>query len=232
MKEKKPYFKLILIMLVICIFPIHLCAQGMDLDKKLHISNIPYPLSILNSPLDIKIENDAVIKIVSKGKTNLFNSPGDNFYKQDAPMLLFHPDSNFTFCARVEADLVNVYDVAALVLYQNKDLWTKLCFENSIDKEATVVSVVTKRFSDDCNSIKINDNFVYLCVIKKADELSFHYSTDNVNWHLIRHFRIDFNESKLMVGYAVHCSRGDSFSAEFSDIKYSPNALDNMRQYK
>ena len=232
MKKKSTLINLIITVLTGYFIIINVQAQSIDLTGNIHIKTIPYTLKEFNSPVNIEVKNGSAVIIASRGKTNLFNSPGDNYYKQNAPMLLFHPDSNFIFSAKIEADLKEVYDVAALVLYQNNDLWAKLCFENSIDKEATVVSVVTKRYSDDCNSIKITDRYVYLSIAKNGDEFSFHCSTDNINWYLVRHFRMDFSKDNLMIGFAVHCSRGDKFLAEFSDIKYSNNGLENMRKYK
>jgi regulation of enolase protein 1 (concanavalin A-like superfamily) len=209
MKKKSILFKLTINVLIGYIMVNNAIAQDLGSTDNKSIKTIPYALKEFNSPLNVEIKDESKVKITSKGKTNLFNSPGDNYYKQDAPMLLFHPDSNFIFSAKVEADLNEIYDVAALVLYQDKDLWAKLCYENSIEKKATVVSVVTKRYSDDCNSIEIEDRYVYLAMAKKGNELSFHCSTDNENWYLVRHFRMDFSNSDLMIGFTVHCSRGE-----------------------
>ncbi|MDM8159698.1 DUF1349 domain-containing protein [Labilibaculum sp. K2S] len=176
-----------------------------------------------------QIRTSILLKITSNEKTNLFNSPSGNYYMQNAPMVLFHPDGNFIISAKITAELREVYDVASLVIYQDNNLWAKLCFGNSIKKETTVV---TRGFSDDCNSIKITDDFVYFSIAKKGEEFSFHCSTDNVNWELVRHFRLECNDSSLMLGFAVHCSKGEKFSAVFSDINYSKNVLENMRTYK
>lgn len=200
-------------------------------DTIYRVAPIPFPLDAVNLPLKVEVNDDSVVVLTARGKTNLFNSPGGNYYQQDAGMLLFHPDSDFTFSAKVQANLSEVYDVAALVLYQDKQLWAKLCFENSADKEATVVSVVTRQFSDDCNSIHPTDNFIYLAIAKKGDEISFHCSSDNQNWYLVRHFRINFNQQELRLGFAAHCSRGESFTARFSDIQYSTAVPENMRKY-
>lgn len=192
------------------------------------IKSIPYEMSFHNHPEKYEIIENNSIDITSKAGTNLFNSPSGKYYKQDAPMLLFKPDSNFVFRAKITAELEDIYDVAALVLYQDDDYWAKLCFENSINKEATVVSVVTRRYSDDCNSIKIDGNYAFLSVAKNKNEFSFHCSKDGKNWELIRHFRMEFSEN-MRLGFAVHCSRGNGFSANFSSIQYSPVTLDEMR---
>ena len=232
MKKKVISTKIYVFVLAVLFFTPSLNAQK-NVDKEtFRIETIPFELESVNNPLKVEIKNDSAIRLSSNGKTNLFNSPGDNYYRQNAPMLLFHPDSNFILRAKVTAELKEIYDVAALVVYQNNDLWAKLCFENSIDKETTIVSVVTRRYSDDCNSINIPDNFAYLSIAKKGKEFSFYYSSDNINWKLVRHFRLDCMENELMIGFTVHCSRGEMFSADFSDIEYTSDVLENMRRYK
>ncbi len=206
-------------------------AQSTDLKEKIQIKSIPFALEPFNNPVKTEVIKNSEIKITAQGKTNLFNNPNNNYYVQNAPMLLFHPDSDFILTAKVTAELKEVYDVAALVIYQDKNLWAKLCFENSVNKEATVVSVVTRRYSDDCNSIKIADDFVYLSIAKKGNEFSFHCSTDNEKWELVRHFRLECSDAEIKIGFATHCSVGEMFSAEFSDISYTVNTLENMRKF-
>jgi regulation of enolase protein 1 (concanavalin A-like superfamily) len=147
-------------------------------------------------------------------------------------MLLFHPDSNFILKAKVSAELKEVYDVVVLVIYYDNDSWAKLCFENSAEKQATVVSVVTRKYSDDCNSAKLDNKYVYLTMVKKGKEFSFHFSKDNLNWKLVRHFRLEFPDDNLMIGFAAHCYVSKGFSAEFSEISYSNYTLENIRSYK
>lgn len=232
MKSISTSIQIIAIVLFTCFFTNTVQAQTIQAPENIVIKTIPFALKAYNSPADIQVKNESTVQITSNANTNLFNSPGGNYNKQDAAMLLFHPDSNFIFSAKVKADLKEVYDVAALVLYQNTELWAKLCYENSVDKKATVVSVVTNGLSDDCNSAEITDDYIYYLIAKKGNELSFHCSTDNINWNLVRHFKMDFNPDELMIGFAVHCSRAEQFSAEFSDINYSNNTLNYMRKVK
>jgi len=135
-------------------------------------------------------------------------------------MLVFEPDSDFVFSARVSGSLKEIYDVAALVVYQDNDHWAKLCFENSVEKLTTIVSVVTRTYSDDCNSMSIPDDYAYLSIRKQGKEFTFSYSRDGTKWNMIRHFRLDLPQ-KIQVGFAVHGSRGNGFSARFSDVRYA-----------
>ncbi len=188
-------------------------AQTDSIIKTHKISSIPFSLHEFNSPIYIEVKNDSSIILTSRGNTNLFNNPGGNFSKQNASMLLFHPDSNFIFTAKIQADLKEIYDVAALVLYQNQYKWAKLCYENSVKKKPTVVSVVTNKYSDDCNSIETKNNYIYYAIVKKGNEISFHCSFDKDRWSLIRHFNMNFDDEKLQIGFAVHSSKGDQFTA-------------------
>lgn len=195
-------------------------------DVVLKIKNIPYQLEIKNDPVAYKV-NDAQISLAAKGKTNLFNSPNGISRVQDAPMILFEPKGDFTLSAKVSGDLKSIYDVAALVVYQDENTWAKFCYENSVDKVPTIVSVVTRVYSDDCNSYPAG-SYAYLSIVKKGEEFSFFYAEDNKKWKLVRNFRLDLS-GKLKVGFASHGSRGDGFTALFSEIRYQDKALEDMR---
>jgi len=193
------------------------------------IANIPYQLEILNEPVSCTVTGESIVEIAAKGKTNLFNNPNGKYYVQDAPMLVFKPDSDFVLSARATGNLKEIYDVMALVVYQDKDVWAKLCFENSVEKIPTIVSVVTRKYSDDCNSMPADSSFAYLSIVKKGNLYSFFYSKDEEHWKMIRNFRLDTTKS-IKVGFAVHDSRGNGFAARFSNIKYLGHALDEMKK--
>lgn len=105
-------------------------------------------------------------------KTNLFNSPSGKPKVVNAPLILFEPEANFTISAKVTGKLKAVYDVAALVVYQDDETWAKFCYENSVNLMPTIVSVVTRTFSDDCNSMPAGD-YAYMAIVKRGSEYSF-----------------------------------------------------------
>jgi len=201
-----------------------LCTTAQNGGNK--IDAIPFPLEVYNSPVNYTIGNNS-IEITAKGKTNLFNSPGGTSSVQTAPMILFQPDEDFTLTAKVTGNLKAIYDVAALVVYQDKNTWAKFCYENSVKEKPTIVSVVTRTYSDDCNSLETG-KAVYLAIVRKGKEFSFFYSIEEKDWTMIRSFHLDVDK-KVKVGFASHGSRGDGFTAIFSDIKYKAEAIDDMR---
>jgi Uncharacterized conserved protein len=192
----------------------------------LKISAIPYTLEVKNTSVSYII-NDSKIEITAAGKTNLFNNPNGIYKVQNAPMVLFAPKGDFTLSAKVTGELKSIYDVAALVVYQDENTWAKFCYENSVDKQPTIVSVVTRTYSDDCNSVQA-DSYAYLAVVRKGQEFSFLYSADKEDWKMIRHFRLDITDM-LKVGFAAHGSRGDGFTGTFTEVAYHDKALENMR---
>lgn len=202
------------------------CINAQNVELKL--SAIPFELEILNNPVSVLTPDDSILEIAAAGKTNLFVSPSGHYNVQNAPMVLFHPDTSFVLRAKVSGDLKEVYDVAALVVYQDSSYWGKFCYENSVDKRPTIVSVVNRIFSDDCNSMHIDKDHAFMAVVKKGLEMSFHYSPDGKSWEMIRNFRLE-TDKNLRVGFAVHGSRGNGFEAQFSQIKYSPNVPRNLR---
>ncbi|MDU1906180.1 MAG: DUF1349 domain-containing protein [Dysgonomonas sp.] len=190
------------------------------------INAIPYDLEVYNNPVSYTIDNN-VLEITALGKTNLINNPNEKSKVNNAPMILFEPEGDFTLSVKVSGDLKAIYDVAALVIYDNENTWAKLCYENSVFEEPTIVSVVTREFSDDCNSEKTGE-YAYLAVVKKSDEYSFFYSQDRKVWKMIRHFNLK-TSGKIKAGFAAHGSRGNGFTGIFSEIIYKDGAIDDMR---
>lgn len=169
------------------------------------------------------------LHITPHSSTNLFRAPGGSFIRVNAPMVVATADKEFTLVARINAPLVERYDVGALVLYADEEHWAKLCFENSANKEATVVSVVTRERSDDANSETIASPFVDLAIARRGNEFAFFFSRDGHQWRLVRHFEQNFDDT-LRVGLAAHSETNPHLVVSFSAIGYRAAAPRNLRQ--
>ena len=110
--------------------------------------------------------------------------------KLNAPALLGGSSGDFLLSARVTVDFAGTYDAGVLVVYESDDVWAKLCFEYSPQREPMVVSVVTRGVSDDCNSFVVDDESVWLRIARVGPAYAFHASTDGSNWSFIRHFAL------------------------------------------
>lgn len=210
-----------------CLLAVSLSAA----ETTLNLPALPGPLTLVNNPVFARISPEGAFEMGAVGKTNLFNNPNGKNPTQNAPMALFEPKGDFVFSAKVSAKLNAVYDVAALVIYENAGSWAKLCFENSVNKEATIVSVVTRGLSDDCNSQTTPDAFAYLAIVRKGTEYSFHSSRDGKTWQLIRHFNL-VTQSPIKIGFAVHGSVGNGLEAAFSSVEYRTQAPEKMRSLR
>lgn len=196
--------------------------------SELVLPAVPGELSMVNTALAVEIDEDGSLVLTAPERTNLFNSPDGRLRLHSAPMVLFRPDAEFTMTVRVAAELKSVYDVAALVLYDDAEVWAKLCFENSVHKQPTIVSVVTRQVSDDCNSAPVAAAHVWLAIVRRGSEFAFHSSPDGRRWDLVRHFQLTTSDG-LRVGFAAHGSGQTSLRATFSEITYVPLAK-GMRQ--
>ena len=198
--------------------------------NKFKLSIIPKELEWKNQPLDWNVEADDRLLIVAGNKTDWFIDPAGNGYTPDnAPCALFVPsDENFILSAKVTVDFDSDFDAGVFQLRVSKDIWAKLCFEYSPQHQPMIVSVVTRHISDDCNSVIIGGNEVYLRLAVKPGLIAFHYSVDGVYWHLVRYFTLG-NIEHLSVGFSSQSPTGEKCKTIFSEIQYRAGVLKEYR---
>jgi regulation of enolase protein 1 (concanavalin A-like superfamily) len=110
-----------------------------------------------------------VLTISAEAKTDWFVDPFDGTVARNAPILLFTPDSDYVFGARVTLKFITKWDAGALMLWGDDHHWAKLSFELSPGKKSTLVTVVTRGLSDDCNSSEVQGDSVYLRLAKSGN---------------------------------------------------------------
>lgn len=195
-------------------------AQKKDSIK---INSIPYALYWDNQPIHYTNQNN-LLTIIAGPKTDMFRDPNVTYNTDNAPKLLFAPDSNFVLSAAIQHSFANKWDGGAIVLMQDSLNWIKFCFEKDYTGAKRVVSVVTKDISDDCNSVEIKRNKVFFKIAKADNVITLYYSEDNTNWLLIRH--LQFNTSKkLKVGFLAQSPTGTKCEVKFSEIKYQSKKI-------
>ena len=190
---------------------------------------IPAELHWKNKPLDWKLRPDNSLMIQAGENTDLFNNPASDSVQDDVPCALFTPpDLEFILSAKVTVDFASDFDAGVLQIRAGEDRWAKLCFEYSTRQEPMVVSVVTRGRSDDCNSVVIAGNTVYLRMAVTAQAIAFHYSLDGSFWHFVRFFTIG-KLGRPLVGFSSQAPRGPKCSAVFSEISYRPGIIADNR---
>ncbi|MDX2007034.1 MAG: DUF1349 domain-containing protein [Meiothermus sp.] len=179
-------------------------------------------------PADAKwtMEN-GVLSLEAGPRTDLFNDPFGRNSAANTPMLVFKVADDFTLSAAVEVDFRSTYDAGVLVIYQHPRSWAKLCFELSPQGVPSVVSVVTKGSSDDCNSYAIPGSRVHYRVAKMGKVFAFHYLERPRHWSMVRLFELE--DAPTQAGFLAQSPTGEGCAPSFSQIEYRARTLGDVR---
>src|SRR5712664_720808 len=137
------------------------------------IPGLPGTLTWQNAPRAWNIDRKNVLTISSNPKTDWFVDPFDGTVAKTAPILLFTPGPDYVLSARVAVQFTTKWDAGALMLWGDDHHWAKLSYEFSPDQKPTLVTVVTRGLSDDCNSLSLAGDSVYLRMARVATPTSF-----------------------------------------------------------
>lgn len=180
-------------------------------------------------PVDFQVMGEDGLAITAGPQSDLFNSPDGNFKANNTPTALFSPpDASFLLSAHVKVDFNSDFDAGTIQVHAGQDVWGKLCFEFSPQRQPMIVSVVTHGLSDDCNSVIIDGNEVYLRAAVTPNTVAFHYSTNGVTWHFVRYFSLG-RGPQLQVGLSAQAPRGEACRVQFSQVRYRAGVLSNNR---
>src|SRR5258707_9617251 len=142
------------------------------------VDGLPSDLKWRNAPFSWHVEHGSELTIHSGKETDWFVDPFDGTIHNTAPMLLFVPSDDYVFNAKVRVGFNAKWDAGALMVWADEHHWAKLSFELSPDKQPTMVTVVTRGLSDDCNSIPVSGNTVHLQIAKTLRAYVFYSSSD------------------------------------------------------
>jgi regulation of enolase protein 1 (concanavalin A-like superfamily) len=191
------------------------------------IPGLPGALSWQNMPGSWKFDNEKVLTISAGAKTDWFVDPFDGTVANNAPILLFVPDADYVFSTRVTVKFVTKWDAGALMLWGDDHHWAKLSYELSPEKIPTLVTVVTRGLSDDCNSKELRGDSVYLRIAKSGKTYVFYFSMEGRNWQIVRTFSLD-TELPIHVGFEAQSPAGSGAVAKFTAINYDPHGINNI----
>ncbi|WP_206475798.1 DUF1349 domain-containing protein [Microbacterium sp. KRD172] len=136
---------------------------------------------------------------------------------------------DFLLSARVEVNPPRTtFDAAVLTVWADDRHWAKLCFEQSPQGEAMVVSVVTDEFSDDANGAPVEGSAVWLRIARVGSAFAFHSSLDGAFWRFARLFRLDLHGDPR-VGFMAQAPNGDRAEAVFSHVSFERRTLKDLR---
>ena len=193
------------------------------------LSSIPADLQWYNNPVAWQIEPGEGLSVTAGENTDWFVDPAGGYNKDNSPTALFVPaDEKFILSAKVNVDFASTYDAGVLQVRESENVWAKLCFEYSPQQKPMIVSVMTRGVSDDCNSVPIDGNEVFLRVARNDRTLTFHYSRDGRFWHLVRYFSLGKLNSPR-VGFSSQSPTGRQCRTVFSEIIYRPGVIKDIR---
>jgi len=192
------------------------------------LAGLPGKLSWKNSPSASHIDSGRELKISAGKKTDWFVDPFDGRMENTAPILFFFaPGPDYVLKAKVNVGFRSKWDAGAFMIWADDHHWAKLSFELSPEKQPTMVTVVTRGLSDDCNSIPVTGNEVFLQIARSGNAYVFYSSIDGRDWKILRTFSLDTN-LKQMVGFEAQSPDGDGVEVTFSEIHYSPTKIKNI----
>lgn len=191
------------------------CLRGQEVYQ---VKNLPYSLKWINEPAFFQVKPDSIV-VVANPKTDIFNAPDGGSKSSGAHRLLFAADENFVLNAKVNVDFRQNWDAGALFVQFDENYWVKLAFEQDYRGRKRIVSVVTRGVSDDCNSVVLSGNTVFLQVARTGDQFFLYYGTDGKNWDLVRAFSLK-SEKPLLAGFLGQSPIGDGCRSVFSEINY------------
>jgi uncharacterized protein len=142
-------------------------------------------------------------------------------------MLLFVPADDYVLNTKVEVSFTAKWDAGALMVWADDHHWAKLSFELSPSKQPTMVTAVTRGLSDDCNSVVIAGDTVYLQIAKSGPAYVFYSSVDGKVWQILRVFSLG-DGLRARVRFESQSPTGDGTEVVFSEIHYSNSKIANI----
>jgi len=179
---------------------------------------------------ELQIEHDTAY-MASTPQSDFICSPIDGKALSTAPFLYQEMEGDFLIRARIKPTFVSTYDACTLLVYANERHWLKTGYERTDFDANSIVTVATDVYSDESIGIDIEEDAVYVQIMRKGNVFACHYSTDGKRYLMSRKLRLDL-PAKVKVGLSVQSPTGPGQTMAFSDLHISQTVPDDMRQSK
>ena len=178
-------------------------------------------------------EDGAELTIAAPPKTDWFNNPipEDGELPEpvaNAPFFYTEVSGDFVFRAKVRPNHWYTYDACALMVIRDERMWAKAAFERSDFGTNAVVCVVTNEVSDDANGCNIEQESIWLQIVRKGDVFCVHYSLDGERFDMVRLFRLPDGES-VKVGLEAQSPAGEGGVRLFEQVTLEKRTVENLR---
>jgi regulation of enolase protein 1 (concanavalin A-like superfamily) len=184
----------------------------------------------LNNSGQIEVTTDGAV-ISASAETDWFFHPNGQVRLSNVPSLFIETDAQvISLKALVTVEFAGSYDAGALFVQTAEDHWAKLAYEFSPQAIPTVVSVVTKGVSDDCDGPRVPAGQVWLRVYVDGNIVNFHFSEDGSFWRFNRTFALPRNlDGKIKLGLSAQAPLGNGSRATFRNVTVNHDAISNFR---
>lgn len=204
-------------------------ADDSKTQKLITIKSVPYEMRIDNQFGEVKV-NAEQIEIAALKGSDLFTDTTGAKNADNTPRLLFVPEGDFIFSARVSATFGETpYDGGALIVYADSNNWGKLLFERFKSGKIGVATTVSKGSGDDAYHGARDTNHQYLKIVRHDSSYIFYTSQDGKDWNFVRHFELK-STAPVQIGFTAQAPLAEKFIATFSDVKYRAGKFTNFWQ--
>jgi len=184
---------------------------------------------LLNTAVSVIDNKNGSIELIAPAKTDFFCDICSNYKVLNAPFYHTNIEIDFIFRCKVEPDFHEIYDAGGIIAYDSENKWIKFAYEKTDLGYPSIVSVITMDISDDCNGESINENEIWMQIVRSKNNWCLHYSKDKVSWKMVRYFRLDLS-SRISIGIFSQSPRGNGCKVNFSDIELLKQTYNNIRK--
>ncbi|MDP4103320.1 MAG: DUF1349 domain-containing protein [Bacillota bacterium] len=154
-------------------------------------------------------------------KVNITNAP---FYYETV-------DFDFEIQVHIKPIFCSTYDAGGILILDDNEHWIKAAFELTDLGYHSIVSVVTNETSDDCNGEIINNDSIFLRILRRGDYFAIHHSDNGVTWKMNRYFQLNLKR-KIKIGLIAQSPVGNGIEVDFSDLVIAENRYQDLRNGK
>ena len=184
---------------------------------------------LLNKAHSVIDNHIDTVKIVAPPQTDYFSDITGNYRQFNAPLYYITLEGDFIFRCKVKPEFKETYDAGGIIAYGSDAKWMKYAFENTDLGYPSVVSVITSTVSDDCNGEMINNNEIWMQIVRKDNNWCFHYSDDKITWKMTRYFRFELPQS-IFIGVFSQSPIGEGCKVIFSEIEVLKQIYNSIRK--
>jgi hypothetical protein len=183
-------------------------------------------LAWMNAPEEWEAGPDG-LRVALRVKCDFFRPHGGEA-RDDAHLLHARLRGDFALTARIAATLANTFDAGGLMVRGAEDQWVKLCIERGVRGETKVVSVVTRRWSDDADHFLLPGAGAWLRITRKGAQFGLHWSEDGRLWRFVRAFPLEL-PAEVMAGALAQAPRAPGGSVLFTSLAWLTSTAADFR---